>query len=58
MPLIEMLAASGDISEYVNRQTYREAVQSQVKSGVEKIKTIQDQLMIQKATVEKIITIQ
>lgn len=51
----EVLASSNNLTEFVNREQYRESVQSDVMKTVKKIKAIQKKVAKQKATVEKIL---
>ena len=50
---IEMLASSSNISDYVDKQTYREAIQDQLSSTIATIKSLKIQLEEQKVGVER-----
>lgn len=50
---IEMLASSNNISDYVDKQTYREAIQDELSSTISKIKSLKKQLEEQKTEVER-----
>lgn len=50
---IEMLASSNNISDYVDKQTYREAIQDELSSTIATIKTLKKQLEEQKVGVER-----
>lgn len=51
---IEMLASSKDLSDFFDKQQYKESVQSKVKTTVDKIQQLKLDLNTQKETVEKI----
>lgn len=51
---IEMLASSKDLSDFFDKQQYKESVQSKVKSTVDKIQQLKLDLNTQKETIEKI----
>jgi surface antigen len=50
---IEMLASSNNISDYVDKQTYREAIQDELSSTIATIKSLKKQLEEQKVGVER-----
>ena len=50
---IEMLASSNNISDYVDKQTYREAIQDELSSTIATIKDLKKQLEEQKQGVER-----
>ena len=50
---IEMLASSNNISDYVDKQTYREAIQDELASTISTIKDLKIQLEEQKVSVER-----
>lgn len=50
---IEMLASSNNISDYVDKQTYREAIQDELASTISEIKSLKKQLEEQKTGVER-----
>lgn len=50
---IEMLASSKDLSDFFDKQQYRESVRSKIKNTVDKITTLKVQLKSNKETVEK-----
>ena len=56
MTTIEELATSNNLSDYVDKQTYREAVQSKIQSTLKEIAALQAQLEAQKLEVEKLLT--
>jgi surface antigen len=49
---LEMLASSKDLSEYVDKQQYRDSVQNKIKSTLDKINALKLQLKSQKEEVE------
>lgn len=53
---LEMLASSKDLSEFMDKQTYRSAVQAKIKTTVDKVSALKLDLKIQKETIEKLIT--
>lgn len=55
MTTIEMLATSKDLSEYVDKETYRNAVQSKIQTTMAKIKKLQAELNAKKAEVEELL---
>lgn len=52
---LEMLASSKDLSEFVDKQSYRNAVQDQIRDTLNKITALKHQLAAQKETVEKLL---
>lgn len=50
---LEMLASSKDLSEFFDKQLYRESVRNEIKSTVDKITALKVQLKSHKETVEK-----
>lgn len=52
---IEMLASSKDLSEFVDKQQYRDSVQNKIKSTLDKITALKLQLKDQKDQVEKLL---
>jgi peptidoglycan DL-endopeptidase CwlO len=50
---IEMLASSANISDFVDKQTYREAIQDELASTIQTIKDLKVQLEEQKVGVER-----
>ncbi|MGI9028182.1 MAG: CHAP domain-containing protein [Candidatus Saccharimonadales bacterium] len=52
---VEMLATSKDLSDYFDKQQYRESVNSKIKSTLDKITKLKLELNTQKETVEKIL---
>jgi peptidoglycan hydrolase CwlO-like protein len=52
---IEMLATSKDLSEFVDKQEYRNAVKEKIKLTLEKITALKQELRAQKEEVEKLI---
>ena len=52
---IEMLASSKDLSEFVDKEEYRNAVQSKIQTTLKKIADLQNQLKDQKTQVENLI---
>lgn len=55
---LEMLASSNNISDFVNKQTYRNSVQNKVKDTVDKIAALKLQLQQQQAQVEQLLKTQ
>lgn len=49
---LEMLASSKDLSEYVDKQQYRDSVQNKIKVTLDKINALKLQLKTQKAEIE------
>lgn len=52
---LEMLASSKDLSEFFDKQQYRDSVQQKVKNALDKVNQLKDQLREQKTLVEKLI---
>ncbi len=52
---LEMLASSKDLSEFVDKQQYRDAVKDKIKSTLDKVTALKAQLKTQKETLEKLI---
>lgn len=52
---LEMLASSKDLSEFFDKQQYRDSVQQKVKATLDKVNALKDQLREQKTLVEKLI---
>lgn len=52
---IEMLATSKNLSEFVDKETYRNAVQKQIQDTLKKIQKLQADLNVQKQEVEKLL---
>ncbi len=52
---IEMLATSKNLSDYFDRQQYREVVKSKIKTTLDKVTALKAELQTKKAEVEKII---
>jgi surface antigen/cell division protein FtsB len=52
---LEMLASSKDLSEFVDRQQYRNVVQEKIKDTLAKITDLRHQLASQKETLDKLI---
>lgn len=50
---LEMLASSKDLSEFVDKQQYRNAVQDKIKTTLDKINALKDQLREKRAGVEQ-----
>lgn len=55
MSTLEMLASSKDLSEFVDKEQYREAVQSKIKNTLDKITELKHQLSAQKETLDKLL---
>jgi peptidoglycan hydrolase CwlO-like protein len=55
MSTIEMLATSKNLSEYVDKEEYRSAVQSKIQSTLKEIAALQAQLQSQKTQVETLL---
>ena len=53
---IEMLASSGTIGEYLDKQEYRSSVQSQLSDTISQIKDLKQSLVDQKTQVEEVLT--
>ncbi len=52
---IEMLATSKNLSDYFDKQQYREVVKNKIKTTVDKVTTLKTELQTKKEEVEKII---
>jgi surface antigen len=52
---VEMLASSKDLSDFFDKQQYRESVRSKIKNTLDKITQLKLELNTQKQTVEKLI---
>ena len=52
---LEMLASSKNLSDFVDRQQYRNSVQDKIKATLDKITELKHQLRAQKETVEKLL---
>ncbi len=52
---LEMLASSKDLSEFVDKQQYRDSVQNKIKDTLDKINILKSQLNSQKAEVEQLL---
>lgn len=52
---LEMLASSKDLSEYLDKQQYRDSVQEKIKTTLEKISALKAQLKEQKTQVENLL---
>ncbi|MDB5163723.1 MAG: hypothetical protein JWS12_341 [Candidatus Saccharibacteria bacterium] len=52
---LEMLASSKDLSEFIDKQQYRSAVQQKIKETLDKITELKHQLAAQKIEVEKLL---
>lgn len=52
---LEMLASSNNLSEFLDRQQYRESVQSKIKTTLDKINELKAQLKAQKELVENLL---
>jgi len=52
---LEMLASSKDLSDFIDKQQYRNSVQSKIKDTLDKITELKHQLSAQKDEVEKLI---
>jgi peptidoglycan hydrolase CwlO-like protein len=55
MSTIEMLATSNSLSDYVDKQAYRNSVQAKIQEAVAQITKLQQQLQAKKTAVEKLI---
>lgn len=58
MSTIEMLATSNDLSDYVDKEEYRNTVQNKIQDALVEIAKLQQQLQEQKAQVEALIETQ
>ena len=52
---LEMLASSKNISDYVDKQTYQSSIKDELKSTIEKIKQLKEQLENQKVQTEELL---
>jgi len=52
---VEMLASSKDISEFLNKQEYRNSIKKELSSTINRVKDLKVQLSTQKAEVEKVL---
>lgn len=52
---VEILASSSSISDYIDKQEYRNSVRDELSSTIKKIKTLKQQLSEQKDEVEKVL---
>jgi len=52
---VEMLASSGNISDFFNKQEYRSSVKDQLNGTIKKVKTLKIQLDSQKVEVESVL---
>jgi peptidoglycan hydrolase CwlO-like protein len=52
---LEVLASSNNLSEYVNKQQYRNSVQSKVKTTLDKITALKQQLLSQKNAIDSLL---
>lgn len=52
---LEILASSNDLSDFVDKQQYRNTVQSKVKNTVDKIATLKAQLLEQKNAIDRLL---
>jgi surface antigen len=52
---IEMLASSGNITDFLNKQEYRNSVRDQLATTIKKVKELKAQLSEQKADVKKVL---
>jgi surface antigen len=52
---IEMLASSGNITDFLNKQEYRNSVRDQLSTTIQKVKELKAQLSQQKADVNKVL---
>ena len=55
MSTIEMLASSNNLSEFVDKQQYRDSVKSKISESVNKINDLKHQLNAQKESVDKLV---
>lgn len=56
MSTIEMLATSKNLSDYVDKEEYRNAVQQKMQDTMAKIAALQSQLKVQKGQVDQLLT--
>lgn len=52
---LEMLASSKDLSDFFDKQQYRDSVQQKIKATLDKVNALKDQLREQKTLVDKLI---
>ena len=52
---VEMLASSKDISEFLNKQEYRNSIKKELSSTINRVKDLKAQLSTQKTEVEKVL---
>lgn len=52
---VEMLASSKDLSEYLDKATYRNALQSKIKDSVDKVTALRQELDGEKKNLEKVL---
>jgi len=52
---IEMLASSKDISEFLNKQEYRNSIKKELSSTINRVKDLKEQLSTQKTEVETVL---
>jgi surface antigen len=52
---VEMLASSKDISEFLNKQEYRNSIKKELSSTINRVKDLKVQLSAQKTDVEKVL---
>lgn len=52
---IEMLASSKDLSEFMDRQAYRSAIQDKIKTSLDRVTTLKLELKTQKEKLDKLI---
>lgn len=52
---LEMLASSNDLSHFVDQQQYRNSLQDKVKTTLDKVTTLKQQLEAEKTTIEKLL---
>lgn len=55
MSTVEMLFSSDDLSEFLDKQQYRSAVQEKIKQTLDKITVLKQELKAQKETLDKLI---
>jgi len=53
---IEMLASSGNLSDFIDKQQYRTDVQAKIQETLVKINTLQAQLKVQKAKIDQLLS--
>lgn len=52
---MEMLASSNDLSEYIDKEQYRRSMQEKIKSSLDKVTTLKQELGTEKQTLDKLI---